>query len=154
MSSRRLLALTALAAAAVPAAALGAPSRTTVACTAHFAHQPGIATKSVSFKVTATGHAASGALSCARGKAVIMLTCSFTTDGDGYVYDVSGIPHDVLPPDEIPEVLSAVREAIEEERWEDADRYVAITAAALQEYAKRLDSAVQLINSPSATAQR
>jgi N-acetylated-alpha-linked acidic dipeptidase len=50
--------------------------------------------------------------------------------------------------------LPGVREAIEEERWEDADRYVAITAAALQEYANRLDSAVQLINSPSATAQR
>ena len=50
--------------------------------------------------------------------------------------------------------LPGVREAIEEERWEDADRYVTITAAALQAYADKLDSTVQLMNSPGATAQR
>jgi acyl-CoA thioesterase-2 len=37
------------------------------------------------------------------GKAVIELTCSFTADTDGYVYDVSGIPDDVPHPDAIPE---------------------------------------------------
>lgn len=35
-------------------------------------------------------------------KPVITMTCSFTTDTDGYVYDVSGIPADVPPPDELP----------------------------------------------------
>ena len=50
--------------------------------------------------------------------------------------------------------LPGVREAIEEERWADADRYVAITAAALQAYADKLDHAVQLINAPNATAAR
>ena len=50
--------------------------------------------------------------------------------------------------------LPGVREAIEEERWADADRYVAITAAALQSYADKLDHAVQLMNAPNATAAR
>jgi acyl-CoA thioesterase II len=36
-------------------------------------------------------------------KPVITMTCSFTSDTDGYVYDVSGIPADVPPPDELPE---------------------------------------------------
>ncbi len=50
--------------------------------------------------------------------------------------------------------LPGVREAIEEERWDDANRYVAITAAALQAYADKLDSAVQLMGAVSATAAR
>ncbi len=50
--------------------------------------------------------------------------------------------------------LPGVREAIEEERWEDADRYVAITAASLQAYADKLDSAVQLMGAAGATAAR
>ena len=50
--------------------------------------------------------------------------------------------------------LPGVREAIEEERWADADRYVAITAAALQNYADKLDQAVKLMNAPNATAAR
>ena len=37
------------------------------------------------------------------GKPVITMTCSFTADTDGYVYDVSGIPDDVPLPHEIPE---------------------------------------------------
>ena len=37
------------------------------------------------------------------GKDVLMLTCSFTADTDGYVYDVSGIPDGVPMPDEAPE---------------------------------------------------
>ncbi len=36
------------------------------------------------------------------GKPVIMMTCSFTTDSDGYVYDLSGIPADVPPPEDLP----------------------------------------------------
>ncbi len=37
--------------------------------------------------------------------------------------------------------LPAVREAIEERRWADADRYVGVTAAALNAYSDRLDAA-------------
>jgi acyl-CoA thioesterase-2 len=37
-------------------------------------------------------------------KAVIKMTCSFTADTDGYVYDLSGIPDDVPGPDEVTEV--------------------------------------------------
>jgi acyl-CoA thioesterase-2 len=37
------------------------------------------------------------------GKPVITATCSFTTDTDGYVYDLSGIPKDVPPPEDLPE---------------------------------------------------
>jgi len=36
-------------------------------------------------------------------KAVITMTCSFTTDTEGYVYDLSGIPDGVSEPDELPE---------------------------------------------------
>jgi acyl-CoA thioesterase-2 len=36
------------------------------------------------------------------GRAAIMLTCSFTTDTDGYVYDLSGIPDGVRSPEELP----------------------------------------------------
>ena len=36
------------------------------------------------------------------GRAAISLRCSFTTDTDGYVYDLSGIPDDVPFPDELP----------------------------------------------------
>jgi acyl-CoA thioesterase-2 len=35
------------------------------------------------------------------GKPVIAMTCSFTTDTDGYVYDLSGIPADVPPPEDV-----------------------------------------------------
>ena len=35
-------------------------------------------------------------------KPVITMTCSFTVDTDGYVYDLSGIPDDVPAPDELP----------------------------------------------------
>jgi acyl-CoA thioesterase II len=35
-------------------------------------------------------------------KPVIVMTCSFTSDGDGYVYDLSGVPVDVPSPDELP----------------------------------------------------
>ncbi len=35
-------------------------------------------------------------------KPVIAMTCSFTADTDGYVYDLSGIPADVPPPEELP----------------------------------------------------
>jgi acyl-CoA thioesterase-2 len=36
-------------------------------------------------------------------KPVITMTCSFTADTNGYVYDVSGIPAGVPPPDELPQ---------------------------------------------------
>ncbi|MET0904041.1 MAG: acyl-CoA thioesterase domain-containing protein [Acidimicrobiales bacterium] len=36
-------------------------------------------------------------------KAVITMTCSFTADTDGYVYDLSGIPDDLPMPDALPE---------------------------------------------------
>ena len=42
--------------------------------------------------------------------------------------------------------LPGVREAIEEQRWADADRYTALTAQALTRYADKLDEAVHLIN--------
>lgn len=50
--------------------------------------------------------------------------------------------------------MPAVREAIEQERWDDADRYVAITAAALQAYADKLDHAVQLMGTAQTAAAR
>jgi len=37
------------------------------------------------------------------GKDVIAMTCSFTTDTDGYVYDLSTIPDGVPMPEELPE---------------------------------------------------
>jgi acyl-CoA thioesterase II len=37
------------------------------------------------------------------GKPVMAATCSFTTDTDGYVYDLSGIPDEVPTPDRLPE---------------------------------------------------
>jgi acyl-CoA thioesterase-2 len=37
------------------------------------------------------------------GKPVIVMTCSFTADTGGYVYDLSGIPDGVLHPEELPE---------------------------------------------------
>jgi acyl-CoA thioesterase-2 len=37
------------------------------------------------------------------GKPVISMTCSFTTDTDGYVYDLCGIPDGVPSPGELPE---------------------------------------------------
>jgi N-acetylated-alpha-linked acidic dipeptidase len=43
--------------------------------------------------------------------------------------------------------LPGVREAIEEQRWEDADRYVKLTAKALNAYSDRLDKAVALCSS-------
>ena len=37
------------------------------------------------------------------GKPVIVMSCSFTTDTPGYVYDLSGVPEGVTLPDELPE---------------------------------------------------
>jgi N-acetylated-alpha-linked acidic dipeptidase len=42
--------------------------------------------------------------------------------------------------------LPGVREAIEERRWSDADRYSMLTAQALTAYAERLDKATALVN--------
>ena len=41
--------------------------------------------------------------------------------------------------------LPGVREAIEERRWADADRYIKLTADALRAYAARLDAAVKVL---------
>jgi N-acetylated-alpha-linked acidic dipeptidase len=52
-----------------------------------------------------------------------------------------------------PKTLPGVREAVEEERWEDADRYAALTGAALNAYSDRLDEGVRLMNFPRSSAQ-
>jgi N-acetylated-alpha-linked acidic dipeptidase len=44
-----------------------------------------------------------------------------------------------------PKTLPGVREAIEEERFEDVDRYAALTGAALDAYADKLDEGVRLL---------
>jgi len=46
--------------------------------------------------------------------------------------------------------LPGVREAIEDRRWADADRYAKLTAAALNAYSDRLDQATAVLTSPSA----
>jgi N-acetylated-alpha-linked acidic dipeptidase len=48
--------------------------------------------------------------------------------------------------------LPGVREAIEEERWEDVDTYSAHTGAALNAYAQKLDEAIRLLNSGGTTS--
>ena len=42
--------------------------------------------------------------------------------------------------------LPAVREAIEDDRWDDANKYIPLTAQVLETYASRLDEATKLIN--------
>jgi len=37
------------------------------------------------------------------GKAVVTMACSFTTDTDGYLYDLSGIPDGIPMPEDLPE---------------------------------------------------
>ena len=52
------------------------------------------------------------------GKPVITMTCSFTTDTDGYVYDLSGIPDGVPLPEALPEPGRAQDERDPwDERW-------------------------------------
>ena len=41
--------------------------------------------------------------------------------------------------------MPGVREAIEEERFDDATQYIGLTAAALKAYAARLDQATALL---------
>jgi N-acetylated-alpha-linked acidic dipeptidase len=48
--------------------------------------------------------------------------------------------------------LPGVREAVEEERWGDVDRYSLLTAQALNAYADKLDQGVRMM-SASTTAQ-
>lgn len=52
------------------------------------------------------------------GKPVMTMTCSFTADTEGYVYDLSGIPAGVPLPDDLPEP-DEVRDAADpwDERW-------------------------------------
>jgi N-acetylated-alpha-linked acidic dipeptidase len=49
--------------------------------------------------------------------------------------------------------LPGVREAIEEEQWADVDRYAALTGAALDAYADRLDEGVRLMGGAGSVAQ-
>jgi N-acetylated-alpha-linked acidic dipeptidase len=51
-----------------------------------------------------------------------------------------------------PKTLPGVREAIEEERWADVDRYAALTGAALDAYADKLDEGVRLIGDVGSVA--
>ena len=44
--------------------------------------------------------------------------------------------------------LPGVREAIEQQRWADADRYIALTAGVLNAYSDRLDRATAVLNGP------
>ena len=46
-----------------------------------------------------------------------------------------------------------MREAIEEERWADVDRYAALTGAALDAYANKLDEGVRLMGGAAPVAQ-
>jgi N-acetylated-alpha-linked acidic dipeptidase len=48
--------------------------------------------------------------------------------------------------------LPGVREAIEEERWADVDRYAALTGAALDAYADKLDEGVRLMSDTGSLA--
>jgi N-acetylated-alpha-linked acidic dipeptidase len=52
-----------------------------------------------------------------------------------------------------PKTLPGVREAIEEERWADVDRYSALTGAALDAYADKLDEGVRLMGGAGSVAQ-
>jgi N-acetylated-alpha-linked acidic dipeptidase len=51
-----------------------------------------------------------------------------------------------------PKTLPGVREAIEEERWADVDRYAALTGAALDAYADKLDEGVRLLGGAGSPA--
>ena len=44
--------------------------------------------------------------------------------------------------------LPGVREAIEQQRWADADRYIKLTAAALNAYSDTLDQATAILSAP------
>jgi len=41
--------------------------------------------------------------------------------------------------------MPGVREAIEERRWDEAGRYIAVTARSLDAYCRRLDAATALL---------
>jgi len=49
--------------------------------------------------------------------------------------------------------LPGVREAIEQERWDDVDRYALLTASALNAYSDKLDASVRLMNASGTSAQ-
>jgi N-acetylated-alpha-linked acidic dipeptidase len=52
-----------------------------------------------------------------------------------------------------PKTLPGVREAIEEERFADVDRYAALTGAALDAYADKLDEGVRLMGGAGSLAE-
>ena len=49
--------------------------------------------------------------------------------------------------------LPGVREAIEQERWDDVNRYALLTASALNAYSDKLDASVRLMNASGTSAQ-
>jgi N-acetylated-alpha-linked acidic dipeptidase len=51
-----------------------------------------------------------------------------------------------------PKTLPGVREAIEEERWADVDRYASLTGAALDAYADKLDEGARLMGGADSVA--
>jgi N-acetylated-alpha-linked acidic dipeptidase len=53
-----------------------------------------------------------------------------------------------------PKTLPGVREAIEEERWADVDRYALLTGAALDAYADRLEEGLRLMGDAAGSARR
>jgi N-acetylated-alpha-linked acidic dipeptidase len=53
-----------------------------------------------------------------------------------------------------PKTLPGVREAIEEERFADVDRYAALTGAALDAYADKLDEGVRLMGGGQADEEK
>jgi N-acetylated-alpha-linked acidic dipeptidase len=52
-----------------------------------------------------------------------------------------------------PKTLPGVREAIEEERWADVERYAVLTGAALEAYADKLDEGVRLMGGAASLAE-
>jgi len=48
--------------------------------------------------------------------------------------------------------LPGVREAVEEEEWDDADKYAAMTGAALNAYSDQLDAGTRLLNGANTSA--
>jgi N-acetylated-alpha-linked acidic dipeptidase len=51
-----------------------------------------------------------------------------------------------------PKTLPGVREGIEEEQWDEADRYAVLTAAALNAYADQLEAGTRLLNGANTSA--
>ena len=51
-----------------------------------------------------------------------------------------------------PKTIPGVREGIEEEQWEEADRYTVLTAMALNAYSDQLEAGTRLLNGANTSA--